>query len=215
MTSVETAPAFRLVIFDFDGTLADSADWMIRTLNDIAGQFGLRRVDAAEVQMLRGRSSTDIIRHLGVPVWKLPMIAAEMRRRIGDEVDRISVFAGVADMLRALDERDKKLAIVSSNSEQNVRRVLGAENTARIDAFDCSAAMFGKAGKLRSVMRTLGVAARETLYIGDETRDIEAAREVGAASGAVAWGYAKPEILATFGPTLTFDTLNDIATEIL
>jgi phosphoglycolate phosphatase len=215
MTSVQTAPSYRLVIFDFDGTLADSAEWMIRTLNDIAGQFGLRRVDAAEVQMLRGRSSTEIIRHLGVPVWKLPMIAAEMRRRISAEVDRIGVFAGVADMLRALDERDKKLAIVSSNSEQNVRRVLGAENAARIDAFDCSAAMFGKAGKLRSVMRTLSVAARETLYIGDETRDIEAAREVGAASGAVAWGYAKPEILATFRPTLTFDTLNDIATEIL
>ena len=208
---IADAPSYRLVIFDFDGTLADSAAWMIRTLNDIAGQFGLRRVGAAEVEMLRGRSSAEIIRHLGVPVWKLPMIAAEMRRRVSAEVERIDVFAGVGEMLRALDERGKKLAIVSSNSEENVRRVLGAENAARIDAFDCSAAMFGKARKLQAVMRALQMTAQQTLYVGDETRDIEAARDVDAASGAVAWGYAKPAILARFAPTLTFATVQDIS----
>lgn len=208
--TTDAAP-YRLIIFDFDGTLADSADWMIRTLNDIAGRFGLRRVDAAEAQMLRGRSSAEIIRHLGVPVWKLPMIAAEMRRRLSAEVERIDLFAGVGEVLRTLDERDKKLAIVSSNSEENVRHVLGAENAARIDAFDCSAAMFGKARKLRAVMRTLQMTAQQTLYIGDETRDIEAAREVNAASGAVAWGYAKPAILASFAPTLTFGAMHDIS----
>jgi phosphoglycolate phosphatase len=208
---IAEATSYRLIIFDFDGTLADSADWMIRTLNDIAGQFGLRRVERAEVEMLRGRSSAEIIRHLGVPVWKLPMIAAEMRRRVSAEVDRIDVFAGVGEMLRTLDERDKKLAIVSSNSEENVRRVLGAENAARIDAFDCSAAMFGKARKLRAVMRALQMTPQQTLYVGDETRDIEAAREVNAASGAVAWGYAKPEILAHFAPTLTFGAMQEIS----
>lgn len=202
---------YRLIIFDFDGTLADSASWMIRTLNDIAGQFGLRRVSDAEVQMLRGRSNTDIVRHLGVPLWKLPKIAAEMRRRIAADIEQFKLFAGVDAMLRSLDERGVQLAIVSSNSESNVRRVLGEENAVRIDAFDCSAAMFGKAGKLRSVMRRLGMDPRATLYVGDETRDIEAAREIGVASGAVTWGYAKPDILATFKPTLTFEDMDDLA----
>jgi phosphoglycolate phosphatase len=73
--------------------------------------------------MLRGRSNTEIVRHLGVPLWKLPRIAAEMRRRIAADIAQIRLFAGVDDMLRALDERDLRLAIVSSNSEENVRRV--------------------------------------------------------------------------------------------
>jgi phosphoglycolate phosphatase len=205
-------PAYQLVVFDFDGTLADSASWMIRTLNEIAGQFGLRRVGDAEVQMLRGRSNMEIVRHLGVPLWQLPRIAAEMRRRIAADIAQIQLFAGVADALRALDENDVRLAIVSSNSEENVRRVLGAANAARIDVFDCSAAMFGKARKLRSVMQRLSIAPQRTLYVGDETRDIEAAREVNAASGAVTWGYAKAEILAAFAPTLTFNAMDEIAT---
>jgi phosphoglycolate phosphatase len=192
-------PTYRLVIFDFDGTL-----------NDMAGQFGLRRVSEEEVQMLRGRSNTDIVRYLGVPVWKLPRIATEMRRRISADIDQIRLFDGVDTMLRSLDEHGMRLSIVSSNSEPNVRRVLGAANAARIDTFDCSAAMFGKAGKLRSVMQRLRIDAASTLYIGDETRDIEAAREVGADSGAVTWGYAKPEILATFAPTVTFTTMDEI-----
>jgi phosphoglycolate phosphatase len=203
-------PTYQLVIFDFDGTLADSGSWMIRALNDLAEQFGLRRVSDDEVQMLRGRSNTEIVRYLGVPAWKLPRIASEMRKRIAADIDQIKLFAGVDDMLRTLDQGSVRLAIVSSNSEANVRRVLGAQNSARIDMFDCSAAMFGKAGKLRSVMRRLAVAPQLTLYIGDETRDIEAARDVSVASGAVTWGYAKPELLASFNPTLTFNEVSQI-----
>jgi len=208
---MQTGPlAFRLVIFDFDGTLVDSAGWMIRTLNDIAGQFGLRRVSEEEVRMLRGRSNTDIVRYLGVPLWKLPRIATEMRRRIAADIAQFKLFAGVEDMLRTLDERGLQLAIVSSNSEDNVRRVLGAASAARIDTFECSAAMFGKARKLKAVMQRLRTEASTTLYVGDETRDIEAAREVRVASGAVTWGYANADILATFAPTLTFDSFADI-----
>jgi phosphoglycolate phosphatase len=204
-------PRYQLLIFDFDGTLADSGSWMIWTLNDIAGQFGLRRVSEEEVAMLRGRSNDEIVRYLGVPLWKLPGIAAEMRRRIAKDVDRIKLFAGVDEFLGRLDETGVRLAIVSSNSEDNVRRILGAKNASRIDTFECSASMFGKARKLRTVMKRLGAIPSTTLCIGDETRDIDAAREVGAASGAVLWGYAKAEILERFAPNHVFQTFDEIA----
>ena len=204
-------PAYELVIFDFDGTLADSGYWMLRTLNEVAEQFGLKRVTDDEVEMLRGRSNTEIMRYLRVPLWKLPRMAKEMRRRVAAEADQIKLFPGVEDLLRTLDERGVHLAIVSSNSEANVRRILGEKNAARIDMYDCDAAMFGKARKLRAVMRRFGVTPSATLYVGDETRDIEAAHEVRVASGAVMWGYAKADILHNFKPTLTFGTIADIA----
>jgi len=203
-------PRYQLLIFDFDGTLADSADWMIRTLNEVAGQFGLRQVTDAEIAMLRGRSNAEIVRYLRVPMWKLPGIAAEMRRRIARDLDRIKLFEGVDELLRSLDEANLRLAIVSSNSEENVRHILGAANASRVDAFECNASMFGKAHKLRAVMKRLQTGPTATLCIGDETRDIEAAREVQAASGAVLWGYATPAILQKFAPTHTFATLPDI-----
>jgi phosphoglycolate phosphatase len=205
-------PNYQLVIFDFDGTLADSGDWMVRTLNEIAGQFGLRRVSEQEVDMLRGRSNREIVRYLGVPLWKVPRIATEMRRRIAADAERIKLFPGVERLLQTLHDRGVHLAIVSSNSEANVRRILGAHNAAQIGMFDCEAALFGKARKLRAVMKKFRVSPEATLYVGDETRDIEAAHEVQVASGAVTWGYAKSDILFNFKPTLTFRSMQDIAT---
>lgn len=202
---------YQLLIFDFDGTLADSARWMIRTMNDLADQFGWRKVSDREIEVLRGKSNMEIVRYLGVPMWKLPSIAAEMRRRIARDIDQIGLFAGTDALLRSLDEAGLKLAVVSSNSESNVRRVLGVDNASRIDAFECSASIFGKSQQLRAVMKRLGVTPPATLCVGDETRDIEAAREAGAASGAVMWGYAAPDVLVKFAPTHTFTTLPDIS----
>ena len=205
-------PAFELVIFDFDGTLADSGDWMLRTFAEVAPRYGLRPFTAEDAERLRGRSTREIVQYLDAPLWRIPQIVAEMRRRATADAGHITLFDGVDTLLRTLDERGLRLAIVSSNTEANVRRILGPVNAARIDVYDCEASMFGKASKLRAVMRRTGVSAAATLCIGDETRDIEAAQAVGAASGAVTWGYATAGILATFAPTLTFQTPADIIT---
>jgi phosphoglycolate phosphatase len=203
-------PAFQLIIFDFDGTLADSGEWMVRTFGEVAHRFGARAIGLHEARELRGYSTRDVMARLGTPMWRLPQIAAEMRRRAAADADRIPLFEGVDALLRTLDERGLQLAIVSSNSEANVRRILGPGNAGRIDVYDCEASMFGKARKLRAVMKRCGVTPAATLCVGDETRDIEAARAVRAAAGAVTWGYATAEILATFDPTMTFDRIGDI-----
>jgi len=204
-------PAYRLILFDFDGTLADSADWMIRTFNAMAPQFGLRSVTGAEVEMLRGRSNREIVSYLGVPMWKIPRIAAEMTRRVAAQADSISLFEGTGAMLQTLHAAGIRLAIVSSNAEDNIRRILGADNAALISDYDCGASLFGKSSKLRNVLRRSGIAPREAICIGDETRDIEAAREAGMDSGAVMWGYAKPDVLRTFQPSRTFESMSSLA----
>jgi phosphoglycolate phosphatase len=204
-------PAYRLILFDFDGTLADSADWMIRTFNAMAPQFGLRSVTEAEVEMLRGRSNREIVSYLGVPMWKVPRIAAEMTRRVAAQADSISLFEGTSAMLQTLHAAGIRLAIVSSNAEDNIRRILGADNAALISDYDCGASLFGKSSKLRNVLRRSGIAPREAICIGDETRDIEAAREAGMDSGAVLWGYAKPDVLRTFQPSRTFESMSSLA----
>src|SRR5262249_12759939 len=185
--------SYRLAIFDFDGTLADSAGWVTRIINDVARRHGFRELSDAEIEMLRGRSNGEIIRYMRVPTWKLPAIAADMRRRMGADADSIPLFEGIADMLQSVKDAGVAVAIVSSNSEANVRRILGPAAVAAVDTFECGAGLFGKAGKFRKVMKRIGVPPAETICIGDETRDIEAAAAVGAASGAALWGYATPE----------------------
>ncbi len=204
-------PAYRLVIFDFDGTLADSAEWTFGKLNEIGKRFGLRHVTPEEIEMLRGRSNRDVISYLGVPLWKLPAIAAELRREMAAEAAAIPLFPGIVEMLTALRGADVRTAIVSSNAEQNIRRILGPQNAALIDDFACGASLFGKARKLRTVVKRSGIAPAQTLFVGDETRDIEAAREAGVASGAVLWGYATSDILRAESPTRVFAAVRDVA----
>jgi phosphoglycolate phosphatase len=202
---------YRLVIFDFDGTLADSGRWTIGVMNQLARRHGFRELSDEEIAMLRGRSNREIVRYMRVPGWKMPAIAADFRRRMAAEAEKITLFEGVPELLRSLKGGGLKVALVTSNSEENARRILGPEAAAHIDDFDCGASLFGKARKFRKLMTRHGVAPGETLCIGDETRDIEAAKAVGAASGAVQWGYATPEVLARFTPTLTFSSPAEIA----
>lgn len=203
--------AYRLIIFDFDGTLADSAPWFVGVLNSLAERHRFRRVEAAEIETLRGMGNREIMKRLGVSRWRLPFIAADMKARMARDIAGIRLFEGVGAMLAALDRADVRLAVVSSNDEANVRAVLGPALAARIDDYECGAGLFGKPAHFRRVMKRAGVTAAGTLCIGDEPRDGEAAAKVGAAFGAVAWGYATPESLARCGPAHSFAEMADIA----
>ena len=202
--------AYKLVILDFDGTLADSAGWLFGVLNQVADRYGFRRVDEAEIAMLRGRDNREIIRHLGVPAWKLPLIATHMRRRAARDAAAIPLFEGTPRVLRALEERGVATAVVSSNSEANVRRILGPECAPLIGCYGCSASLFGKAARFRRVLQRTGARREEAICVGDEARDIEAAAEAGLASGAATWGYATRELLERQRPTLVFASMDDM-----
>ena len=202
-------PPYRLVIFDFDGTLADSLPWFRASFQDMIARFDLAPVRDDEVEGLRGMSAREIMARLNVPMWQLPAIVTDMRKRKLAAANEISLFSGIPAMLTDLQRLGIKTAIVSSDSEASVRQVLGP--TARlITRFDCGAAMFGKHWKFRRVARRLRVRPSDTICIGDEIRDIEAAKAAGMDSGAVAWGYAIPSVLQANGPTHLFNSIEEM-----
>jgi phosphoglycolate phosphatase len=201
---------YTLVIFDLDGTLADTFPWFLRHVNDIADRFGFRRIAPEDVEGLRRAGSREIVKRLEVPFWKLPLIAQHMRQLKASHAHEIALFPGTGDMLRSLWEAGVRLAIVSSDSEANVRRQLGEANAALISDFDCGASLFGKAAKFRRVVKRAGVAPSEAIAIGDEVRDLEAARGAGIAFGAVTWGYAAEEALRAREPDVVFEKVGDV-----
>ena len=198
------------MIFDFDGTLSDSGDWFLSVVDDLARRFRFRKVEPHEVEMLRHRSSREVIEFLGISRWKLPLIARHLRRLVGRNAHQIELFPGTPDLLERLAATGVRIALVTSNSEANARSILGPEHAARIDYYACGSSLFGKAPKFRKVLRKMGIAAREALAIGDETRDIDAAREVGMRAGSVLWGYASEEVLTAHRPDTTFRTPEQI-----
>lgn len=206
---------YRLVIFDFDGTLADSFPWFSRVINDVADRYRFKRVSPHEVETLRTMDARQLMRYLGVPAWKMPFIAHHMRARKSRELDQTRLFDGVDRMLRRLSDSDIALALVSSNSEANVRAILGAENVSLIRYYECGASLLGKSSRFRRVLRRSGTQAREAICIGDEIRDLEAAQREGIDFGAVTWGYAAPGALLAHAPATWFRSVGEIADQLV
>lgn len=202
---------YELAIFDFDGTLADSFGWFMANLNTVAQRFGLKTISPEEAEMLRGRHNREIIAHMGVPLWKIPMIARHMRQLATRDIQTIRPFPGVEQMLRGLVEAGLKVAVVTSNSRENVDAVLGPGLTRHIAHFECGASLFGKAAKFSKTLKARGVAPGRAIALGDEVRDIEAARSAGIACAAVAWGYATREVLQAHGPDMLLEAIDEVA----
>jgi phosphoglycolate phosphatase len=202
---------YRLVIFDFDGTLADSLPWFSRVINDVADRYGFRRIEPHETDTLRGLGARELMHRLKIPAWKMPLIANHMRKLKARDIAETRLFDGVPELLRTLVDGGLTLALVSSNAEANVRAILGPDNAARFSATECGGSIFGKPGQFRRILRKTGFAADEAICIGDEIRDLEAARQADIAFGAVAWGFTRPDALAAHEPTEMFETVAEIA----
>jgi phosphoglycolate phosphatase len=172
-------------------------------------RFNLAPVSAEEMEGLRGLTARKIMARLNVSTWQLPAIVSDMRKRKLAAASEISLFSGIPAMLADLQRLGIKAAIVSSDTEASVRQVLGPASSL-ITRFDCGAAIFGKHWKFRRVARRLGTEPADTICIGDEIRDIEAARAAGMDSGAVAWGYALPSALQAAEPTHLFNSIEEM-----
>jgi phosphoglycolate phosphatase len=200
---------YSLAIFDFDGTLADSFPFFLQAQHALAEKHGFAKVQAHEVEALRNKPVTDLIRDSGLPLWKLPRVAADFRRMMGD-ADGIAAFAGTGAMLAALQDAGVKLAVLTSNAPENVRRVLGDDEYARFANVDGGMSMLGKAARLRAMCRRLGATPAQSIYIGDQDSDGDAAHEAGLAFGAVAWGYGALAALRRCVPAHEFATPAEI-----
>lgn len=201
----------KLIAFDFDGTLADTMPWFFGTLNELAGRHRFRQVTAEEVETLRQQSSREIVEYLGISRWRLPFIARDLSRRSAEAAaaGKFALFPGMAELLAELDGAGVTIAIVSSNKEPTVRHVLGA-SAAHVTHFACNASLFGKARHFRKLLQHTGLPAASALSIGDEVRDIEAARSVGIPTAAVTWGCARESVLRAATPDLLFHSVEEL-----
>lgn len=201
----------RLVIFDFDGTLADSAAWLRSVINPLAKQYGFKPVAPEDFERLRGKDVRAILSELDLPTWKLPFVVRHLRKLAARDTDQIQLFPGADELLMRLSRSGITLAIVSSNNEPHIRRVLGAELSSTIKHYACGASLFGKARKLKQVLAESGAAPEHAFAVGDEVRDIEAARAHGVAALAVGWGYNTPVLLRTHAPFRLFERMDELA----
>jgi phosphoglycolate phosphatase len=201
---------YRLAIFDFDGTLADSFPFFIRVFNQLAEQHGFKGIDPRLAPDFRHYNARQMMEQVGMPAWKLPFVAKSFISLMRQNAASISLFEHVDDMLLHLASKGVTLAIVSSNSYDNVSQILGPANTKLISQFECGMSIFGKPVRIQNVLKKTAIPCCEVIYIGDQVTDLEAARKEKVAFGAVSWGYGTIESLREHLPDEEFDTVSAI-----
>ena len=203
--------AYRLAIFDFDGTLADSFAFFSEVYDQLAARHGFRRVSDEEARELRGLHAREIMRRVEMPAWKLPIVSAEFVGIMRSRRHEIRLFDGVEAMLETLAGAGLTLAIVSSNAEDNVRAVLGETAASRVAHYACGMSIFGKRAHLREILQAVAAGAPEAIYIGDQAADFDAARAEGIRFGAVTWGFGTPEHMTALRPEHLFHSPQELA----
>lgn len=200
---------YPLVIFDFDGTLADSFPFFLQAQRTLAQRHGFQAVDEARVEALRRLGTREVMREMQCPAWKLPIVAADFIRTMRD-APPVPLFPGIAQALLQLRDGGVRLGILTSNSIENVRRVLGEELAEAIELFDGGAHMLGKHRRLTRLLERAGGTRERAIYVGDQLSDGEAARRAGMAFGAVGWGYAHADALRAARPEEFFETVAEL-----
>jgi phosphoglycolate phosphatase len=192
-------PTPRLIVWDFDGTLADSLAAAVEIFNRLAPELGFRPVE--DVAAARAMTTREFLRQHGISFWRLPRVARRFRAAAADESAELKLFAGLPDVLAGLRERGIRLGILSSNSEDNIRRCLVANGVEQHFAFVVGyPRLFGKGKALRRILRAEKLDRSAVLYVGDEVRDVEAAQRAGVPVAAVTWGFHAEPILRASDP---------------
>jgi phosphoglycolate phosphatase len=192
-------------IFDFDGTLADSMNHVLPLYNSVADGFGVPKVTVEDIPRLRRMSPREIMATYGVPLWKVPRILNAVRTLLRQHIDRLEPFGGINETLTGLRRAGARCLLLTSNSRDNVEAFLAHHNLHFFERLTCGSSLFGKGARLRTVLAQASLLAANVAYVGDEVRDIEAARSVGIQSIAVSWGYADRDTLRQATPDYLID----------
>lgn len=197
----------KTVIFDFDGTIADTFPIVERIAHDIAGRYGI----AMTTEEGRSLGLKQIIKQTKFPLLKLPQVLIEIKYRLGLKIkDEAGLFAGMAMVLKSLSQK-YDLGIISSNSKSNITSFLEKHQLLSLFAYIHSdTALFGKHTVLKRFCRKYKVKYRDVFYIGDEDRDIRAAKKLKIKVIAVTWGYNDKKLLEKEQPDYLAETPKQI-----
>jgi HAD superfamily hydrolase (TIGR01549 family) len=195
----------KLVIFDFDGTIADTFDAGVMILNKLSAEFRFRPLHAKDLEKARDMRTHQLVKFLGIPARKMSRIARRGSEELHGCIHSIQPLPGMPEALRELQGLGYSLGIITSNTELNVNIFLRRHGLEVFEFVRCSSKLLGKARMIRSVIRRQHVRAAEILFVGDETRDIEACQKVGVRIVAVTWGYNSRRSIVALKPDFIFD----------
>jgi phosphoglycolate phosphatase len=210
MQKMTDGSKMKLVIFDFDGTIADSFDEILKIFNELSEKYRHEKIESkAEIDEMKRTGAKQILEKFRLPFYKYAILLIETRKLLKSRMSKIRIFGGVADTVRYLKDNGFMIGILSSNREDNIRIFLKNNG---IDIFDIimRSSLFGKAGHLKKISGKYKIKVNDIIYVGDEVRDIISAKKAGVKIISVTWGFNSKDVLKNNAPDYLVDDISEI-----
>ncbi|MFA5420993.1 MAG: HAD-IA family hydrolase [Patescibacteria group bacterium] len=199
------------LIFDFDGTLVDSLDLLIQIYNQVHHKYGCLPINLENREELKKLSSKELLKIHKISFFKIPFLLIDIKQKFKKRISEIKIFDDIDFVLRELINRGFNLYILTSNSKQNVEIFLKNNNLLNIfNSVFSSSSAYGKYRGTKRFLKNENINKEDCIYIGDETRDIEAMKKVGMSIISVSWGFNSKEALSELKPDEIIDNPRDL-----
>jgi phosphoglycolate phosphatase len=192
-----------IIIFDFDGTIADTLDAVVSIANRFALEFGYIPITPSELLKLKNLTAREILKYSGFPLFKAPFLIKKVKAELKNKISELQPIAGIKLALEQLNNQGYHLGIITSNSHENVSLFLNNHDLDYLfDFVYTGVTIFGKTTIINNVLRQKQIQPQMVVYVGDETRDIEASKKANIKVIAVSWGFNSQEALARCNPDI-------------
>ncbi|WP_316505305.1 HAD hydrolase-like protein [Nitrosopumilus sp.] len=183
----------KTIIFDFDGTIADTLGSVVRIVTCMQTILDTKKLQK-KTSIPAGKKPREILSFLGLSIFKLPSWTRKIHSEMNKEISHLEPTVNILPILSELYEKDHvQMGILTSNTQENVKKFLFKNRLEFFDFIHTGKSVFGKIHVINKILKQQNVDQRYTFYVCDEIRDIEAAKKSGIMSIAVTWGYNTKE----------------------
>jgi phosphoglycolate phosphatase len=204
----------KVAIFDFDGTIANTIPTDVeiaKLFNKFTTEFGIdKRMTTDDINNLRGKSLKEIVKSLHIRFYRLPFILRKVQKFLTPDLLKSHPIADMPEVIVKLKESGYTLGIVTSSKKAMVESFLRRHKIKGFDFIHTGSSLFGKHRIINKLLKKYGFSQEETIYIGDEIRDIEATKKSEIPIIAVSWGFNSKEGLMKYLPHFLAEKPTDI-----
>jgi len=199
-----------IIVFDFDGTIAKTDNLILQLYNKIAPKLSIKRVEAADVDALKEMTTSKAMKHLKIYWYKAPRLWREMITALSKQIENIELQEGIAQLLSDLAKSQVQFGLISSNSVENIEAVFKYNALPKPLFIGSSSALFKKHKVYKKLFKKHQLLLTNSIYVGDETRDIDVGRKLSIPVLSVSWGFAGKNSLQQAGATTICESSNEL-----
>ena len=202
------------VIFDFDGTLANTLELVARIYNEHHKEFGSQPIDMSELATYQKLGYKKAAKKAGIKWYKIPKIIRTISHEMKQHMDEVEPFPGVIALVGKLQKEGVSVGVLTSNSHELVTDYFASQKFPEFDFVVSEKTLFSKEKALRNIIEHRELDPQRVVYVGDEPRDVTSCHKAGIRVIGVDWGVGGVEGLTPVKPHSIVHTTKELHSEI-